>query len=379
MIGGGLGAAGSIAGAALSSNAAGNAADAQANAANNASQLDYQASQNALDFQKQQYATSQQELQPWLQYGTGALSQLGYLMGVGPESYTGQAAPGTNTPFNASIGNTSTPTGPYNPNRVAPAQSQLQQTNPGLNTYNPNGQNPAPVGGSGMVSGPIQFNGQPGGPQTVGSGVPAGTNLGTYGSLMAQYPGGQFTAPTADQARQTPGYQFALDQGKNAIQASAAANGSLLTGGTMTALDQYAQGLADTNYNNVYNQALNTYNTNYNTWSNQNANEFNRLAAISGIGQTTAQQLGTLGQSSANGITNNLLSTAANIGDQGRNAAAATASGYYNQAQAINGGISGSLSALNQYQQLMNMQNYGGGGGGYLPGLGDAIPGVDQG
>ena len=80
----------------------------------------------------------------------------------------------------------------------------------------------------------------------------ANTNLGTYGSLMSGFPGGNFQAPTLQQAENTPGYQFALQQGQNALQASAAANGSLLTGGTLNALDSYSQGLADTNYNNIY-------------------------------------------------------------------------------------------------------------------------------
>lgn len=47
----------------------------------------------------------------------------------------------------------------------------------------------------------------------------------------------------------TPGYQFQLNQGLGALQNSAAANGGLLTGNTMQALQNYGQGLANTTYN----------------------------------------------------------------------------------------------------------------------------------
>src|SRR6185312_16879999 len=86
LIGGLAGAGGGIASGIMGANAAGNTASAQEQAAENAAQLQYQASQNALDFEKQQYNTSQQQFAPWLQSGQGALSQLNYMMGLGPQS-----------------------------------------------------------------------------------------------------------------------------------------------------------------------------------------------------------------------------------------------------------------------------------------------------
>jgi hypothetical protein len=73
---GGLAAAGSLGGAAIASNAAGNAADTQSNAANYAANLQKQESDNALNFQKQEWQTQQANMAPWLQEGQGALSQL---------------------------------------------------------------------------------------------------------------------------------------------------------------------------------------------------------------------------------------------------------------------------------------------------------------
>src|ERR1035438_4895259 len=93
---GGVGAAGALGGAAISANAAGNAASTQANAADSAAQLQYQASQNALGFQEQQYNQSQANMAPWLNAGANGLSNLQYLMGVGPQpqgTSTGAVAP----------------------------------------------------------------------------------------------------------------------------------------------------------------------------------------------------------------------------------------------------------------------------------------------
>src|SRR6185369_3043288 len=83
---GGIAAAGSIGQAAIGSHGASSAANAQAQAAMQAAQLQHQDAQAALDFQKSQYNTSQQQMAPWLRGGTNALNQLLYLSGVGPQT-----------------------------------------------------------------------------------------------------------------------------------------------------------------------------------------------------------------------------------------------------------------------------------------------------
>src|ERR1700756_258188 len=102
LVGGLAGAGGSIASGVLGANAAGNAAQDQSQAAQQAAQLQYQASQNALDFEKQQYNQNQQNLAPWLQSGTGALSNLNYLLGISPE--TSQQFTGGQSPLGGSSG-----------------------------------------------------------------------------------------------------------------------------------------------------------------------------------------------------------------------------------------------------------------------------------
>jgi hypothetical protein len=174
---------------------------------------------------------------------------------------------------------------------------------------------------------------------------------------MGSYPGGSFVAPTAAQALQSPGEQAQMTLGEQAMQQSAAAQGNLLTGGTAEALDQFGQNVASTNYQNTYNNAYNTYSAGYNQWQQQQNNEYNRLASLSGIGQTTAQQLGTLGQNASNSVSSNLLNTASQIGQQTNNAAAANASGIVGSANAYGAGIgsvaSGTTNGL-LLQQLMS-------------------------
>jgi hypothetical protein len=178
--------------------------------------------------------------------------------------------------------------------------------------------------------------------------------------------GQTFQAPTALDEQNDPGYQARLALGMTAMDKSAAARGSVLTGGTAQAENQAAQDYASNEYNNVYNRALTGYTTNYNQFEQQQANQYNRLAALAGIGQTAASQLGSAGQAASNNVSSNLLGTASNIGQQYNNAAAANASGTVGAANAYGGAISGignnisNLALLNQlYGGSNGSANYG--------------------
>lgn len=76
------------------------------------------------------------------------------------------------------------------------------------------------------------------------------------------YQPGTFKAPTLEEAQNQPGYSFGLQQGEAALQNSAAARGTLRTGGTLKDLFNYANNAATQNYGNVYGQDLSTFNTN---------------------------------------------------------------------------------------------------------------------
>lgn len=128
-----------------------------------------------------------------------------------------------------------------------------------------------------------------------------------------------------------PGYQFRMDQGSKALQASAAARGGLMSGGTLKSLDRYGQDYASNEYGNAYNR-----------FNNDQTTRFNRLSSIAGVGQTSVGQTGAAGANAANQIGSNTIG-----------AGNAQAAGYVGQANAVNNGIS-SLGNFYMQQQYMN-------------------------
>jgi len=115
-------------------------------------------------------------------------------------------------------------------------------------------------------------------PQQTGgvSGAPAGTT-GQFASGPGAIPP-PFQAPTLDQFMQSdPGLHARLKMGTDALQHSAAAQGSLLSGGFQKSLDKFAQDYGSNEYNNAYQRAFNNYQLNYQT---QSADPWNRYAQL---------------------------------------------------------------------------------------------------
>lgn len=86
-----------------------------------------------------------------------------------------------------------------------------------------------------------------------GTFTPQGQGAGGAGAGGAPGAPGQPGAPgTPDYSAfyNSPDYQFALQQGNQAVQRTAAAGGRLASGNTLAAADQYSQGLATQNYQN---------------------------------------------------------------------------------------------------------------------------------
>jgi hypothetical protein len=114
----------------------------------------------------------------------------------------------------------------------------------------------------------------------------------------------------------SPDYKFALDQGLKLSDRSAAARGSLFSGGHSADLMQLGQGLAQ-----------------------QNANDYwNKLAGRAGQGQVTASNLGQLG-----------ANMATNIGNNAMNGANARASSYANTANAWGNATNQLAGLVGQY------------------------------
>lgn len=116
---------------------------------------------------------------------------------------------------------------------------------------------------------------------------------------------------------ETPGYQFRMEEGVNALDRSAAARGNLRGGGYAQALTRYAQGVASDEFNNYA----------------------NRLAGIAGMGQGATQSVATLGQNTANSISNTLMAGAGMQGNALMAAGTARASGFAGAANSINSGM----------------------------------------
>jgi hypothetical protein len=112
-----------------------------------------------------------------------------------------------------------------------------------------------------------------------------------------------------------PGYQFALQQGQQGLDRSAASRGLLLSGGQLKDSMNYNQGMAD--------QLFGTY--------------FNQLNSLASTGENAAAQTGNAGTSAANGM-------AASMQNAG-NAQAGGIMGATNAIAGQNGLISSALSA----------------------------------
>jgi hypothetical protein len=108
----------------------------------------------------------------------------------------------------------------------------------------------------------------------------------------------------------TPGYQFNLTQGLKATQNSAAARGLGSSGAALKGAATFATGLADSTYQNQFNNA----NTNQ-------TNAYNRLSGLVNTGENAAAQTGVAGTAAANTAAN------AQIGAGNAQAAAANATG----------------------------------------------------
>lgn len=80
-----------------------------------------------------------------------------------------------------------------------------------------------------------------------------------------------FTAPQGQDVLNDPGFQFRMDQGRKALEASAAGKGILRSGGTLKDLMSYGQNFASQEYGNVFDRALREYDTNrhnaFDTWN----------------------------------------------------------------------------------------------------------------
>lgn len=144
-----------------------------------------------------------------------------------------------------------------------------------------------------------------------------GTNM-----LLQKLPG--LTAPiNMDIAtlRETPGYQFNLNQGLESTQNGFAARGLGSSGAAMKGAAKYATGLADSTYQQQFQNAL----------ANKQ-NTYNMLSGVASLGENAAAQSGNIGVTGAGNAGNSLIT-----------AGTAQAAGINGAANSINNGINNYL------------------------------------
>jgi len=150
----------------------------------------------------------------------------------------------------------------------------------------------------------------------------------------------KYTPFVMQQFQQDPGYGFRLKEGQQALDRQAAARGGLISGGALKAAQRYGQEMGSQEYTNAFNR-----------YQLERQARLNPLQSLAGMSQTTANTLGTAGQQMAS-----------NVGEAQQNAAAARASGYVGQANALTGGL-GTYLNYSQGQNMINSMRGGGGGG----------------
>lgn len=106
----------------------------------------------------------------------------------------------------------------------------------------------------------------------------------------------------AESLANTPGYQFAMQQGLKGVQNQMANRGLGLSGAQLKGAEGFATGLANQTYGDQYNRALSTFNTNYQVA----ANNVNNLQNLVNTGQNSAAQAGQQGVTGANNAGNYL-------------------------------------------------------------------------
>ena len=138
----------------------------------------------------------------------------------------------------------------------------------------------------------------------------------------------------------TPGYQFNLTQGLKSVQNSAAARGLGVSGAAMKGAAAYATGLADSTYQNQFN------NENINR-----TNSYNRLLGVSSLGENAAAMTGNVGQVGANSTVAANTAAANGISSAQIGAGNAQAGSYMTMANAV----SNAANALPAYYAYQGM------------------------
>lgn len=296
---------GGIGSALIGSNAAGDAADAQAAAAG-----------QQLELQREIYENQQEMFSPWYDSGVVANDAYNYLLGLGPQPMIGGTAPAITAEVvgGGTGGGTAYPE-PTLTDLINSMGDGLPEWSADVNNAAPNGVIDRHAGQSAPIAAPAA---------SAGTIYRVGDQ--TFATLeeAQEWANSNLEGGTPYRGFQaSPGYQFMLEQGIGAIDAGAAAAGTLNSGATLLDYSDYTTGLANQEFNNYLAQ----------------------VAGVSGAGQAAAGQTAQAGSNYATGASNAL----ANMGN-------AQAAGSIGSANALMGGINTGLG-LYQYHNNLNGGN----------------------
>ena len=110
---------------------------------------------------------------------------------------------------------------------------------------------------------------------------------------LGQLQGEMGTMPTSQDVMNSPGYQFGLQQGQQAIDRKTAAAGGRVSGAALKSAAEYGTNYATTGYNAEY---------------QRRQDRLNRLASLAGIGQSATGSSAAAGANMANNVSGSLSS-----------------------------------------------------------------------
>ena len=305
--------AGSLAGSAIQSRSARRAARAQERAAAEQMQL----GREQLGLQREIYDDQTERFAPFLDAGTNALAAYQYELGLGERPTFGGTAPEV---------------------EVVPGQQQQQQQQQqgeglsGSELVNPRNREMAAqafrqlsgMGDGGVVSQGANNVSQEG----TGNQYRVGNRMFDSREAAEAYAQQNMTGGQEYQGiSMSPAAQFALEQGRDTVEAGAAARGGLQSGATLAGLERLRQGMA----------------------AQDREQQLNRIGGLADMGQGAAGMQASAGSNFAQGAgqTTNFMGNAlANRGD-------AQASGAIGVGNAFGGGLQ-DIAGMFAYQNALN-------------------------
>jgi hypothetical protein len=175
-------------------------------------------------------------------------------------------------------------------------------------------------------------------------------------NALTKMQAGEFALPESfkydpNSMYQDPGYEFRLSEGMNALNRSMAAKGLGVSGAGVKGALRYGQNLGSQEFGAAYGRAMDEYNSRLNRANTG----YNRLAALSGVGQTATDKVGSAASSYGANVGNIAMGNAATQGNALMQRGNIAAQQYGTAGRALDQALNTDWSKVGKY--------FGGGGG----------------